>query len=194
MIRRIIYLFLALVVCNIAYAGSKDIKLSSGNAKPIAIKDMKVRVEFDYSECQIYDMSEKKFFDMDEYMRFRGEDWVRDFPNELKKAEDAFVEEYNDESKTSVLVDSSCSSEYTVVFRLKEFSYGKNVIMFRSDLAWGTGLVELIKTDTREVIATYNFVKVQGKVMGGIGALELRRESCYEHVAEALAESINKLR
>lgn len=131
---------------------------------------------------------------MDEYMKFKGEDWVRDFPNELKKAEVAFLEEFNDESKTSQLVSGAADAEYTIVFKLKEFSYGKTVVMFRSDIAWGTGFVEIVNNATKESVATYEFVKVKGAVAGGIGAMELRREQCYEHVAEALAESLNKLK
>lgn len=192
--KKLIVLAFLMLLCLSSFAGSKDVNLVSGNAKVVAVKGMKVNVEFDYSDCQIYDMSEKRFFDIDEYMKFKGEDWVRDFPNELKKAEVAFLEEFNDESKTSQLVVGAADAEYTIVFKLKEFSYGKTVVMFRSDIAWGTGFVEIVNNATKESVATYEFVKVKGSVAGGIGAMELRREQCYEHVAEALAESLNKLK
>lgn len=177
-----------------SFAGAKDVKLVSGDASVIAVKGMSVRVEFDYSECQIYDMGEKKFFDIDEYMKFKGEDWVRDLPGELRKAEDAFLEEFNDESKKAQVVGSSAEAEYTMVFKLKEFSYGKPVVFFRSDIAWGTGVVEIVKTATKETVATFEFVKVDGAVAGGIAAMELRREQCYEHVAEAMAKTLNKIK
>lgn len=174
-----------------AFAGD-DFKLSSGDASVVAVSDMVVNVEFDYSSCQIYDMGEEKFFDLKDYMEFKGEDWVRDYPGELKKAEDAFVEEFNGETKKATIQAGKTDADYTFVFRLTEFSYGKAVVIFKSHIAWGTGEVLVRDNKSGETVATFSFEKMNGAVAGGIAAMELRREECYEHVAEALAKALNK--
>lgn len=59
--KKLIVLAFLMLLCLSSFAGSKDVNLVSGNAKVVAVKGMKVNVEFDYSDCQIYDMSEKRF-------------------------------------------------------------------------------------------------------------------------------------
>lgn len=171
-----------------------DFALKSGSPEAVCQKGIQMNVEFDYSDCTIYDKDEEKYFTVEDYMEFKGEEWKRDLPGELKKAEDAFSEEFNSDAKRCTINPIAKNAEFTVIFHLKEFCYGKKVVWVSSQNAWGSGEVSIKNNTTGEVIVTYTFSKVDGSVPMGTGMMELRRESCYEHVAEALVKRINKFK
>ena len=175
-----------------AFASSDDVVVRSGDAKSIAIKGITINVVFDYTGSQIYDMKEKQYYAVSDYIKMKGEEWERDFPSELKKAEDAFIEEFNEDSKKAVFAVNSDNAKFTLTFKLKDFSYGKAVVWSSKDRAWGSGVLEVVNNETRDTVVVFEFTKVDGKTAAGIGQMELRREECYEHVAEALAKLLNK--
>lgn len=183
----------ALLAPIMTFAGGGDYMLRSGDPKVVCVKGLVMGLEFDYSECLIWDMKEDKFFSIEDYVKFRGEDWQRDLPEELRKAEEAFVEKFNDKSDYALVSPQATSADYTMVFKLNEFSYGRNVIWSSNQAGWATGEV-IIRNKAGEKVAVYMFTKALGDCGAGAGMFEARRQNSYEEVAKNIAKRLNKLK
>lgn len=185
---------LALSLSTLCFAGNKTFSLKSGNPAPAAGEDVIFDVCFDYEDCTIWEAKAKDFIPVDDFLAIKGEDWIRDFPNELLMSEHAFTEEFNASSNKGKIVPGSEEASYIITLKPYRYCYGERSNPFaKEDKAWISSYVTISDKQTGEEIAVFETYRMNAVPFIGTYSLSLTRREGYQHVAEAVAKYLNKL-
>lgn len=183
-----------LLTSTFCFAGHKKFSLKSGDPTPCAGADVIFDVKFDYEGCTVWEKHSKSFVPVDEFLAIKGEDWVRDFPEELKMAEHAFTEEYNATSNKGKVVPGSPDAQFTITLNPYRYCYGEIDNPFaKEDKAWISSYVTITDNQTGSVVAVFETYRMGAVPFYGTYAFSLTRREGYQHVAEAVAKYLNKL-
>ncbi len=181
--KKIVAIIVALVSTVFCFAD--DLTILKGSVSVFKGSVSSAVVRWDYSHSTI----EGK--EINEYLQERGEDWVRDYDSEIKRAEDTFLNRFNKKQKY-IKASVGDDAEYEIVIKVKNFNYGVTalavVVGFGAGDAHLYGNVEIYKKGQVEPIAV---IYIDG--VGGCGyGNEKRRINAYEELAESLASLIKK--
>ena len=195
--KRIVFLLL-LVVSVTAFAGS-PIKLISGSVNGMNKKNVTIIMQFDYSNCKIFDEDTEITFEPDDFYAMKGDDWVRDKGKDIPEAERSFSETFNEESDNIVAVYKPELATYTIVYKMDLFCYGNPVATMvagpftpQNAKGFACGTFDIIDNSTNEVVATLSSDRIFGSIFAATWSI--KREYVYDNVAEELAEFFNKQR
>lgn len=191
--KKIMFSVIVALMSVMAFAGS-PVSLKSGSAKAVNAKGVKVAVAFDYSECMYFDEDTKKTMTEDAFLEMKGADWVADKGKDTPEAEKSFCETFDKASKTAKTATEG--ADFTIVYHPTLFCYGNPVAGMiagpfagRDALGWLEGWFE-IKDAEGNVIATLEHERIYGS--GFAASWALKREYCYDNVAEELADWLKK--
>ncbi len=183
--RNILTLFFILAGIFTAFA-KPDVEVVKGSLAELKSSNAKVYVRWDYSNSTIEDKP------VNTYLKEHGDDWVRDYKSEIKRAEDNFRERLDDKSKDVSTVTNEKDADYTIVMKVKNFNYGQTALAVAVGFGAGDahlyGTMEIYKKGQSKPIAVLNVDGVPGTGYGN----EIRRENAYRELAENLAKLIKK--
>lgn len=183
--KAVLTLVIALMASMNAMAGS-DLKLESGSVKELKGSGATVCAVWDYSNSTIEEKSIKDF------LKEKGAEWERDYPDEIKRAEDNFIERLNDKAKKSFTAVSGNDADYKLVIKVKNFDYGSSSasiwVGFGAGDARIYGKMELYKKGVSEPLAVFDLDGVSGSGGGN----EKRRVEAYRELAELFCDIVKK--
>lgn len=180
-------MLLCVLMVFTALASWGDADVQRGSVLPLKEKGVQVSVTWDYKNMLIEDMKPADF------LREKGAEWQRDYPNEVAAAEVAFVKKFNKKSKKyAQITDSKRDAQYELVIHVAKFHYGSTAvgILFGS-FARGAhieGTADVVDCSTKQVIATIEFECAGESSYGN----ERRRIYAYEDLAQDLAKLVSK--
>lgn len=105
---------------------------------------------------------------LDGYLKSRGDDFVRDWPDDAKKARAYFVVRFNQKNKKGLQITETKSSKYKMIFQVKSLDMGNggsSFIPFASAKAGGvivSGLIEIINQETDKSVCCLEVDDVKG--------------------------------
>jgi hypothetical protein len=183
--KTILTLVVALMASVNAMAGS-DLKMESGSVKELKGSGATICAVWDYSKSTIEDKSIKEF------LKEKGADWERDYPAEIKRAEENFIERLNDKAKKNFTAVSGNDADYKLVIKVKNFNYGSTGasmwVGFGAGDARIYGKMELYKKGEAKPLATFDLDGVSGSGGGN----EQRRVEAYRELAELFCDIVKK--
>jgi hypothetical protein len=146
-------------------AKAKPVTVESGNISVLK-SPSKALLEIDYSAAKV---GEKTF---DEYLKGRGDDFVRDWPEDSKKAATNFATRFNKKNKKGAqilfpLTEDVADAAYKLVIRVESLDMGNasGINPFASIDAGGvimSGAVDIVDVKTNEVVCTLKVNEVKG--------------------------------
>lgn len=180
----------ALVCAMASFNAFADVDVESGNLSDLKNKEVRVLIEFDYSQCKIEDK------DVDAFLKEKGQDWVESYPNEIASAESSFIAKFNKKSKYCKITSDEEIADYKLVFKITKFHYGSTgaSVIFgggftkKAGGASVVGVIEVLKNGDSKSVA---LLKVDG-LGDSSWSNEARRINAYVDVAEDLAKVIKK--
>jgi len=183
--RFVLFLTVSLLVSLKMMAGS-DLKLIKGSVLELKGSKATICAKWDYSNSTI----EKK--SIEEFLETKGEEWKRDYPQEIANAEQNFISRLRDKASKNVTPVEGDDADYMIIVKVRNFSYGNTSaavwVGFGAGDArlWGT--MEIYKKGESEPIA---IIDIDGAGGAGYGN-EKRRVECYREIAELLADILKK--
>lgn len=103
-----------------------------------------------------------------EYQETKGQDWIRDWPGELAKAETYFSERFNKKNKKGLTVTGNNDAPYTMLISIDNVDFGdtgSQFIPFAGAKAGGcilTGTISIIEKATGNVLCQYYMNEIKG--------------------------------
>ena len=193
--KRVFFLLLLALSVSAAFAGS-PIKLISGSVNGMNKQTVTIFMEFDYSDCKIFDEDTEVTFEPDDFYAMKGDDWVRDKGKDIPEAEKSFSETFNEESDNIVAVYKRELATYTIVYKMDLFCYGNPVATMiagpftpKNARGFALGTFDVIDNSTNEVVAKLSSDRIYGAIYAATWSI--KREYVYDNVAEELAEFFN---
>lgn len=180
------FVSLLCVVCTTLLFAKSDLQLISGSLAELKGSKAKVCARWDYTNSTI----EKQ--DIMAFLKEKGEEWERDYEEEIQRAEANFISRINDKCKDIQAISDSNQAEYEIVVKVKDFDYGKTALAVVSGFGAGDarlyGTMEIYKMGVSEPIAVLDMDGVSGAGYGN----EKRRVEVYRELAELLSKLIKK--
>lgn len=159
--KKVMFCLVCLFCTGALFAGN-PVTVKSGDVSVLKGKN-KALLEFDYSATKVGDKT------LDEYLKDRGEDFVRDWPNDKIRAASYFVERFNKKNKKGMQITSDEEAAgYTVVVHVKTLDMGNGgsaFVPFSSAKAGGvimTGTIDIVDKNTQNVVCNLYVDEVKG--------------------------------
>ncbi len=157
-------LFFILALCCASVAMyADDCELTKGSVAALKEKGELALLEVDYSKAKVKDQT------LDEYLKGRGEDFVKDWPEDSKKAAAYFTTRFNRENKKGMTIPlDGEGAKYKIVLSLTDMDMGNAsgaFTPFASAKAGGvivSGSFTLIDLATNEELCVIEFKEVKG--------------------------------
>ncbi|MDR1343556.1 MAG: hypothetical protein LBK18_09945 [Prevotellaceae bacterium] len=148
-------------------AKAKPVAVASGSISVLK-SPSKVFLEVDYSAAKVGEQA------LDEYLKGRGDDFVRDWPEDIKKTSASFALSFNRENRKGAqipfpLMEDAGDAAYKLVIRIESIDMGNGSRFFNPfapPKAGGiiiSGAVDIVDTKTNEVVCTLKVNKVKGR-------------------------------
>jgi hypothetical protein len=182
--KKYLFLALALLTAALSYA---DVEVTSGSLVKLKDADSQVSVRWDYTKMLIEGKKPATF------LKEKGKDWQRDYPNEVAAGENAFLTTYNKKCKKfAKMTKTKAGAKYEYVIHVKNFHYGSTgaAIAFGSYSRGASidGTIEVKEVKSRKTICTLSF---DGSGKASFGN-EARRILAMKDLAEDLAKAVKK--
>lgn len=175
-------LIMGIMTSLMSFAGD-EITLRSGNPK-VLYQAVSAALEIDYSSTMV------KKETLDEYLKGRGEDFVRDWPEDIKKAQSYFVTRFNKKNKKGMqLVEADESVAYKMVIHISYLDMGNGGSAFNpwaSAKAGGVimnGVVDIIDLKKNKIVCSMSAEDVKG--LGHVSET-VRLGMCYFELASRM--------
>lgn len=178
-------LFTLLLISISCFAG--DIKVISGDLSVIKNSAIRATVKFDYADLIL---EGKPYM---EHLKSRGEDFVRDWPQESTASEAYFIKCWNKDNDEGMQVTTSEDSEYLMYFHVKKMHMGSGaasmLVGFGAGGASMSGMMYIFKDMNSIPVLT---VEIDNQT-GRSGMTEIvRRTDLYGELAEDLVDELRK--
>lgn len=178
----------AMFVVLAANAKDDKVTLTSGDGKMLIESSKKATIDFDYSKTIAEDKPIKQ------YLKERGAEVERGWPEVAKAAKTRFIERFNSKNKKGVQIVEAGAADLkmkVVVEKLHLGSTATAVVFGGLGSAGGAEITgKLIVTDakTKKVVAVYEIFEVRGN--GSTDFTEGKRlGTCYENVAKMILKA-----
>ena len=186
--KKIILFATALLFCA-ATLSAGDIKVVSGDASILKSAET-AKVIFNYDKTYVGEDGAKTQT-LKQYLKSRGADFVRDWPDDHKKAEGYFMIRFNKKNKKGLkLQESSSGAKYIFEVKVDVLDMGNAAGAFvgfgakaGGVIAWGDILVKDAKG--KKVLLKLRFDEIKGKANP---SETMRLSLCYMDLATRLAK------
>jgi len=141
-------------------------------AKPLAVKSGDISVlkkksnallEIDYSAAKVGD---KTFY---EYLQGRGDDFVRDWPNDSTRVASYFTSRFNSRNKKGMQITAdAANATYKIIIQVDKLDMGNGasaMLPFAPADAGGvimSGMIDVVDIGTDEIVCTLSVNEVKG--------------------------------
>lgn len=187
--RKILITILLLVVAIVANAGS-DVNLIGGSFEFMREVDTNMLFEIDYSKTTVEGKT------LQQYLKSRGDDFVKDWPSDCKKAYEYFTTRFNKKSKGIKICESKDSKpKYKMVMHVKTFDMGNggsSFIPMASSKAGGVianVVIDVAEYPSGKAVAKITLPETKGN--GHVSEV-VRIGMCYFEIATALVKEGKK--
>lgn len=149
-----------LLFATSSFAGS-SLSLKSGDASVLKEKTS-TSLEIDYSAATVDGQS------LEAYLQSRGDDFVRDWPQDQITAKNYFLGQFNRKSKGLNIVNEGSVSKYKMVIHVKEMDMGNggaSFVPFGGAKAGGvimSGTLEIIDIESNKNVCEFEIDEVKG--------------------------------
>ena len=185
--KKVMTLAVLLVMALTASAKGGDLNIVNGSLNALKDAGKTVLVTFDYSGTTIEGQP------VMEYLSGRGEQNVKDWPDDNKEVAKKFVEAFNKNNKKGAQIVNGDKGDYKIVIKAEKLDFGSGA----ASVVWGFGAggskvwgtPTIIDQNSGDAICTLEIDEVDG----GSSYTEVgRRCDTAEHLAELLAKLIKK--
>jgi len=152
---------LSCLLCGVALYAGTPVVLKSGD--PSIMKEKTTAfIELDFSATMVGDQP------INEYLKSRGDDFVKVFPQNKELASNLFASAFNKRSKGMKVSYKDSDLPYKIVVRVKNLDYGNPAGVFvphaptKAGGAIIDGTLEIINVSTKEIICTFTINQLQG--------------------------------
>lgn len=158
--KRIIFSFLCLFGAISLFAGN-PVTVKSGDVSVLK-ENTTALLELDFSATRVGNQS------IDEYLKSRGDDFVKDFPEDKTQAADMFAVQFNKKSKGINVAKDASNAVYKFVIHVSTLDYGNAgsaFVPFASAKAGGCiikGTIDIINLKTNQTVCTIDIDDVKG--------------------------------
>jgi hypothetical protein len=121
------FLFVFVVITALCVHAEENIRVKSGNVSVIKKKDV-ASLFFDYSTTVAEGQP------LMEYLKERGDDYVRDWPDEREECEYTFLKEWNSKNKKGLKLTKDTDAAYRLVVTVEYIDFGSSENLFLSGL------------------------------------------------------------
>ena len=150
-----------LLFVNISCFASK-ISVISGDLSIVKNSEIRAKVIFDYSELIL---EGKPYM---EHLKSKGDDFVRDWPNESSASEAYFIKCWNKDNDEGMQISSTDNSEYIMYFHVKKMHMGSGAASMLVGFGAGDALMPAIPSE----FISFSFdTSVVGAFLKGFGDL-----------------------
>ena len=183
--RKIFALLLTFFVAASSWAAS--IKVLSGDLSVFNDNSITASLIFDYSNLEIEGTPYKK------WLKDKGSDYVRDWPDQTKASEEYFIRCWNKDNDEGIQVSTTKGKPYVMVIDAREMDMGSGaasmIIGFGAGGAKLSGTMYIFKSGSNIPLLT---VEIDGQT-GRSAMTELaRRVDLYGELAEDMVSTIKK--
>lgn len=157
--KKLIFTLAGLLLAATTFAGN-SLTLKSGDASVLSEKEDAVLV-IDYSNTKVEGKT------LEGYLQSRGDDFVRDWPEDAKKAKSYFVGRYNKKSKGLNVVEGS-TGKYKMIIHVADMDMGNagsSFIPMAGAKAGGVimnGTLEIVDAQSNKQVCEFQINKVKG--------------------------------
>lgn len=159
--KTLILLFALFCLSSVNLFAGKPLSVKSGEISVLK-KTSIALLEIDYSSTKVGTLT------LDEYLKKRGDDFVRDWPQDKAKAALYFKERFNSKNKGMQVTTESTDVTYKIVIHVNSLDMGNGAgtfLPFSSAKAGGvimTGTIGIIDMKTNEVVCLLSVNEVKG--------------------------------
>lgn len=160
-VKGIILLAASLLLTSSVFAGRPDVEIKKGDWKAIVAKSSTAKLVLDFSKCQVGFIDDGEFEKgkdvkpLQEYLKGRGEDFVNDWPGDVKKIANYFETNFNRKNKKGLQVKQDApEATYTVKIIIEKLDVGNPVGIGFSAKSGGAiiaGVIEVVNNETGEI-------------------------------------------
>lgn len=171
-IRNLFILSAVLMFSSAAMAGKPNVEVKKGNWKEIAISQGTANLVLDFSNCQVGIIDDGEFDkgrevkSLSDYHKMRGEDFVRDWPEDQKKIAEYFTVQFNRKKKKGLQVATDdADAKYTIRIIIEKMDLGNPVGIGFSPKSGGAiivGRVVVVDNTTNEEVSEIVINEVKG--------------------------------
>jgi hypothetical protein len=184
--KKLLLITVLTLMSNLCLFASSDLKLVKGSVAELKGSKATICAKWDYSNSTIENKA------INDFLNEKGDEWKRDYPKEIAKAEENFLSRLKDKASKHVTPVEGDDADYKIVVKVKNFSYGSTGasvwVGFGAGDARMWGTLEIYKKGASEPIAV---IDIDGAGGSGYGN-EKRRVECYREMAELLADILKK--
>ena len=187
--KKVILCAAALLICAANLFAGGDVTVVSGDASILKSGET-ARVIFNYDKTYVGEDGAKTQT-LKQYLKSRGADYVRDWPEDHKKAEEWFVTRFNKKNKRGLtLQEGSSGAKYVFEVKVEVLDMGNAAGAFvgfgakaGGVIAWGEILVKDAKG--KKVLLKLKFNEIKGKASP---SETMRLGLCYMDLATRIAK------
>ena len=188
MMKKLMMMARMMLVAVAAQAQDDKVTLTSGDGKAIIASDKTATLEFDYSSTT----TEGK--PLQEYLKGRGEDVVKDWPEIAKVARQRFIETFNKKNKKGVKIVEGDDADLKIKITVEKLDFGNaaTAVVFGGFGSAGgaeiTAKMAVTDAKTGAEVATYEIFEVRGT--GTYDFSEGKRlGTCYENAVKMIIKA-----
>lgn len=171
-IRKILALSAVMMFTSAAMAGKPNVEVKKGNWKEIAVRQGTANLVLDFSSCHVGFIDDGEF-DKDKeiklfstYLKDRGDDFVRDWPEDMKKISEYFTVQFNRKNKNGLQATTDAAdAKYTFKVIVEKLDVGNPVGFGLSPKSGGAiivGKVIVIDNTTQEEVCELTINEIKG--------------------------------
>jgi len=169
--------------CAVSLFANNTVTVKSGKASVLR-ESAKAFLEIDYAATKVGDQT------LDEYLEMRGENFVKNWPNDIAFAAKYFKDRFNKKNKGLKTAPDESTVSYKIIIHINHLNMGNSGSAFvpmASSKAGGivmTGTVDIVDVKTNEVVCTLDVYQVKGvkhvsaNVRMGLMFMELATKMC----------------
>ena len=174
--KKFLSLSVIIALSALAYAGEKNITLTSGHNYMFQDASKTALFVFDYDDCYGGEISKgvlkEGALPLEEYLAARGDDSLKDWPGLQEFAYERFFKNWNVMNRKRMrLASATDTPDYLITFHVKGIDFGSTAAaLFGVGKAGGIiliGDIDVVNMATNETVATYKVHQIKGQ--GDIG-------------------------
>jgi hypothetical protein len=178
-------LFVFAIITAMSIHAEENIRVKSGDVSVIKKKDT-ASLSFDYSTTVAEGQP------LMEYLKERGDDYVRDWPDEKEESEFTFLKEWNHKNKKGLKLTKDADAAYRLVVTVEYIDFGSFGQSFFIGLGAGgakmSGKAEVFEKDSDTPLLT---LTIKNQTGGSQASMQARLNDLYEELAEDVLNAID---
>ena len=116
--KKLLLITVLTLMSNLCLFAGSDLKLVKGSVSELKGSKATICATWDYSNSTIENKA------INDFLNEKGDEWKRDYPKEIAKAEENFLSRLKDKASKHVTPVEGDDADYKIVVTVKNFSYG----------------------------------------------------------------------